>query len=124
MKKRQILIKIGKYRIWKHLVHCFPAADLMTLKETTYTQQGSEIKTTLSFKLQTADFEKHTKILLESLRRPFRAAGSSPMFGCMNFASFIMLVTSSRPSFLIFQFLSPILDTSSAVILSLQEKYR
>lgn len=44
------------------------------------------------------------------------------MFGCMNLASFIMLVTSSRPSFLIFQFLSPILDTSSAVILSLQEK--
>lgn len=82
--------------------------------------------TTLRFKLEQLkqDFEKHTKILLESLRRPFRAAGSSPMFGCMNFASFIMLVTSSRPSFLIFQFLSPILDTSSAVILSLQEKNR
>lgn len=44
------------------------------------------------------------------------------MFGCMNLASLMMLVTSSRPSFRIFQFLSPILDTNSDVILSLKRK--
>jgi hypothetical protein len=33
-----------------------------------------------------------------------------------------MAVTSSRPSFLIFQFLSPILDTNSEVILSLKNR--
>lgn len=66
----------------------------------------------------------HTKILFESLSRPFKAVGSSPMFGWINFASLIIPATSSRPSFLIFQFLSPILDTNSEVILSLKKSRR
>lgn len=41
------------------------------------------------------------------------------MLAVMNLASEMMAATSSRPSFLIFQFLSPILDTRSDVILSL-----
>lgn len=63
-----------------------------------------------------------TKILLESLSRPFKAVGSSPIFGWINFASLIIPATSSRPSFLIFQFLSPILETNSEVILSLKNR--
>lgn len=60
-----------------------------------------------------------TRILFESPRRPFRATGSSPMLAVRNFASEMMAATSSRPSFLIFQFLSSIFDTSSDVIFSL-----
>lgn len=41
------------------------------------------------------------------------------MLAVMNLASEMMAATSSRPSFLIFQFLSSILDTSSDVIFSL-----
>lgn len=63
-----------------------------------------------------------TRILLESPSRAFRATGSSPMLGVMNLASEMTAATSSRPSFLIFQFLSSILDTSSDVIFSLQQK--
>jgi len=65
-----------------------------------------------------------TSILLESLSRPLRARDSSPMLAVMNLASEMMAATSSRPSFLIFQFLSPILDTSSEEILSLREGER
>lgn len=65
-----------------------------------------------------------TKILFESLSRPFKAVGSSPIFGWINFASLIIPATSSRPSFLIFQFLSLILDTNSEVILSLKKQKR
>lgn len=65
---------------------------------------------------------KLTRILLESPSRPFRATGSSPMLAVMNFASVMMAATSSRPSFLIFQFLSSILDTRSDVIFSLWQK--
>lgn len=66
----------------------------------------------------------HTKILFESLSRPFKAVGSSPIFGWINFASLIIAATSSKPSFLIFQFLSPILETNSEVILSLRKQKR
>lgn len=65
--------------------------------------------------------ELRTRILLESPSRPFRATGSSPMLAVMNLASEMMAATSSRPSFLIFQFLSSILDTSSEEIFSLEE---
>lgn len=41
------------------------------------------------------------------------------MLAVTNLASEMMAATSSRPSFLIFQFLSSILDTSSDVIFSL-----
>lgn len=41
------------------------------------------------------------------------------MLVVMNLASDMMAAVSSRPSFLIFQFLSPILDTRSELILSL-----
>lgn len=61
-----------------------------------------------------------TRILLESLSRPFNAKGRSPILAVMNFASEMMAATSSRPSFLVFQFLSPILETRSEVILSLK----
>lgn len=44
------------------------------------------------------------------------------MLAVMNLASETMDTTSSRPSFLIFQFLSSILDTSSAVIFSLHQE--
>lgn len=44
------------------------------------------------------------------------------MLAVMNFASEMMAATSSRPSFLIFQFLSSILDTSSDVIFSLERE--
>lgn len=44
------------------------------------------------------------------------------MLAMMNLASEMMAATSSRPSFLIFQFLSPILDTRSVVILSLRDR--
>ena len=43
------------------------------------------------------------------------------MLAVMNLASEMMAAASSRPSFLIFQFLSSILDTRSEVILSLKE---
>lgn len=43
------------------------------------------------------------------------------MLAVMNLASEMMAAASSRPSFLIFQFLSSILDTSSDVILSLKD---
>lgn len=63
-----------------------------------------------------------TRILFESLRRPFSATGSSPIFGRINLASFIMVAISSSPSFRIFQFLSPIFDIRSEVILSLKKQ--
>lgn len=44
------------------------------------------------------------------------------MLAMMNLASEMMAATSSRPSFLIFQFLSPILVTRSVVILSLRDR--
>lgn len=62
-----------------------------------------------------------TRILFESLRRPFSATGSSPIFGRINLASFTMAAVSSSPSLRIFQFLSPIFDTRSIVILSLKK---
>lgn len=70
----------------------------------------------------TLEVKKLTRILLESPSRPFRARGSSPMLAVINLASEMMAATSSRPSFLIFQFLSSILDTRSEVTLSLKEK--
>lgn len=63
-----------------------------------------------------------TRILLESLSRPFRASGSSPTLAVTNLASEMIAAVSSRPSFLTFQFLSPILDTRSDVILSLRNR--
>lgn len=44
------------------------------------------------------------------------------MLAAMNLASEMMAAVSSKPSFLIFQFLSSILDTRSDVILSLESK--
>lgn len=66
--------------------------------------------------------ETLTSMALESVRRAFSVTGSSPMLGLMNLASEITAVTSSSPSFLIFQFLSQIFDTISEVILSLKIK--
>ena len=63
-----------------------------------------------------------TSILFESPSRCFSASASPPMLAVMNFASLRMAVTSSNPSFLIFQFLSDNFSSNASVTLSLQKK--
>ena len=60
-----------------------------------------------------------TKILFESDSRSLRASGKGPMLAVMNLASLRMAITFWIPSFLIFQFLSPICSMMSSVIFSL-----
>lgn len=108
-----MLLESGSYGCSQLLQNTQGLLDLQTTNRTVIT-------TVITFnpeaKLRTVQL---TRILLESVSRPFSARGSSPMLAVMNLASEMMAAASSRPSFLIFQFLSPILDTRSDVILSL-----
>lgn len=116
---------LKNFFFFKHRTHEHtPPAQKQTLQNKTEVHKRTGIAETKWLYTQSCSHTLCgflTSSLLESLSRPLRAKGRSPMVGWMNLASEMSAATSSRPSLRIFQFLSPILDTMSDVILSLQK---